>query len=394
MITMKTAFFTEGKAKIAASAGKLSRQLPVFYNPAMKLNRDISIALINNINQTQLKIADPLAGSGIRSIRFLLELKKKKIKSISINDINKKAVNAIKNNLKLNKINYKSKKISINSKDANAFLLNSSGFDYIDIDPFGSPIPFLDSAVKHLARNGILAVTATDTAALAGTYPETCQRKYWATPLRNHLMHEVGLRILIRKIQLIAMQYEKALTPILSYSKDHYYRIFFQAQKSNKACDKILAEHKYVLYCPFCLTLKASGANQAICNKIKNKTINKIAAGPLWTGNLFDKNLINKIYNSLNEKILKDFFTKQYPQIKQTNEIKNFIQTLKEESKVNTIGFYDLHLLAKKSKKQIPKTEIIIKRLKQNNFKASKTHFSPFAIKTTARPEQIIRLFS
>ncbi|MCU0373510.1 MAG: ATP-binding protein, partial [Ignavibacteria bacterium] len=42
------------------------------------------------------------------------------------------------------------------------------GFDYIDIDPFGSPCPFLDAAIKRLSRGGILAVTATDTSALAG----------------------------------------------------------------------------------------------------------------------------------------------------------------------------------------------------------------------------------
>ena len=43
-------------------------------------------------------------------------------------------------------------------------ILHSKGFDYIDLDPFGSPNIFLDSAVKRLGRNGILAVTATDTA--------------------------------------------------------------------------------------------------------------------------------------------------------------------------------------------------------------------------------------
>ena len=73
--------------------------------------------------------------------------------------------------------------------------MNSTGFDYIDVDPFGSPNPFLDAAIKRIARDGILAVTATDTAPLCGTYTNACRRKYWAVPLRNELMHEIGIRI-------------------------------------------------------------------------------------------------------------------------------------------------------------------------------------------------------
>ena len=102
---------------------------------------------------------------------------------------------------------------AVQDKDANMFILESSGFDYIDIDPFGSPNFLLDSSVKRISRGGILAVTATDTSALAGSYPDACRRKYWAEPLRSEMMHEAGLRILIRKGQLIGAQFEKALTP-------------------------------------------------------------------------------------------------------------------------------------------------------------------------------------
>ena len=42
----------------------------------MKLNRDISILLMNAIEDKNLRIALPLAGSGVRAVRFLLELDK------------------------------------------------------------------------------------------------------------------------------------------------------------------------------------------------------------------------------------------------------------------------------------------------------------------------------
>ena len=68
---------------------KISADLPVFYNPVMKFNRDVSILLLKAIENTGMQICDILAGSGIRSIRFLAELDPKKIKSITINDYDK-----------------------------------------------------------------------------------------------------------------------------------------------------------------------------------------------------------------------------------------------------------------------------------------------------------------
>ena len=121
----------EGSAIIRIKkAEKISKEMEVFYNPVMKLNRDIAILLLLQFGPMHL--CDPLAASGIRSIRFAKELK---YKSIAINDINKKAVKSIKNNLKFNGLD-NNKKLKIYNDDTNLFLLNSKGFDYIYINPF------------------------------------------------------------------------------------------------------------------------------------------------------------------------------------------------------------------------------------------------------------------
>ena len=123
----------EGSAVIKIKkAEKISKEMEVFYNPVMKLNRDITILLLQQFGPMHL--CDPLAASGVRSIRLAKELK---YKSIAINDINKKAVKSIKDNLKSNKLD-NNKKLKVYNDDTNLFLLNSKGFDYIDIDPFGT----------------------------------------------------------------------------------------------------------------------------------------------------------------------------------------------------------------------------------------------------------------
>ena len=328
----------------------------------MKLNRDIAILLLQSIDKKQMQIADPLAGSGVRTIRFLKELQKNKIKSISINDYSKVSVNNIKKNLKLNKIRAK---IKVSNTEASKFLLDSTGFDYVDIDPFGYPGPFLDAACKRIARDGIIAVTATDTAALSGTFPSTCKRKYWATPLKNDMMHETGLRILARRVQLIGMSYEKALLPIFSHATEHYMRIYFRAQKSNEDIKKIYRQFGYLFFCPNCL---ARSTNSATCNCATAKQF----AGELWLGQLWDKNLAAKMAKK-----------------NITVENQKFLNIIASEAKIDIPYIYDLHAIAKKHKLNLVKKENIMKKLKT----ASSTHISPTAIRTTAPLKEIVKAF-
>ena len=352
---MKT-IINEGLAKIKAQSPKIvSKEMEVFYNPVMAMNRDISVLVLNSVDKNNMQIADPLAASGIRSIRFLKELNSNKIRKIYINDIDKNSIKSVKENLALNKIHYKNNpKIKIYNDDANLFLLNSAGFDYIDIDPFGTPNPFLDNACKRLARDGILAVTATDTSALCGTFPNACIRKYWAVPKKDFLMHETGLRILTRKIQLVAAQYDKALTPIFSYSKEHYMRVFLRNEKGKNKADEILKLH----------------------GMFDN-------AGPMWLGKLFDKKLASEMYaNAVKDKIFRD-----------NKELANFLYIIKDESKINSVGFYDLGHIAEKNKiKQLPKKEVIKSKIKKLGYQASDTHFKGEGIRSDISLKDLIKI--
>lgn len=70
-------------------------------------------------------------------------------------------------------------------------------FDAIDLDPYGCPSIFLDSAIQAVNEGGLLLVTATDMAVLAGNAPETCYSKYGSVSLRMKACHEmVGMCIM------------------------------------------------------------------------------------------------------------------------------------------------------------------------------------------------------
>ena len=59
-----------------------------------------------------------------------------------------------------------------------------------------------------------------------------------------------------------------------------------------------------------------------------------------------------------------------------------FLNIIKEESKINTVGFYDIHIFCKKNKLKIPKKDIIIKKIKKEEYKASETIFTGEGIRS------------
>ncbi|MFW6025188.1 MAG: hypothetical protein ACOCRX_02490 [Candidatus Woesearchaeota archaeon] len=356
---MEKKLIKEGKAELNEYVGKISKELDVFYNPKMESNRDISVLFmkaIENLEEKRIydkhlkeirKVHLPLSASGIRGIRIIKECKKE----VYFNDYSKEACNLIKENLKMNQIK---SDYHIDNLDANQFFLNYNNFDYVDIDPYGSPNPFLDSILQKL-KYGFLAVTATDTAPLCGSYINMCKRKYWANPLYNELMHEVGLRILIRKVQLVAAQYFKGLIPMISYYKDHYFRVIFFCIPTKTVTDKILKMHSHFGYNNF--EIEKNGKY-----------------GPMYFGKLNDKELLKEMIEQIDSNISKD--------------TEKFLKRLYSE--VETVGFYHLHKICEKYKiKSVPKIDKVMNNLSN---KASRTTFSQYGIKTKSDIEEIIKV--
>jgi tRNA (guanine26-N2/guanine27-N2)-dimethyltransferase len=66
-------------------------------------------------------------------------------------------------------------------------------FDVIDLDPYGSSMPFLESTLSVTGDGGMLCVTFTDMAVLCAKQPHVCFYKYGALPLGKKYCHEVTL---------------------------------------------------------------------------------------------------------------------------------------------------------------------------------------------------------
>ncbi len=360
----KQKILREGKAKFYIyEYNNVSSKMPVFYNPLSSHKHTLQILFLRSYFKKPARILIPLAATGVEGIRMVLE--GVKIKELWLNDKNPIAYEIIKKNLKLNNLN--SKDIHVSCKDANVLINENKGFDYIDIDDFGEPDKFLDAAIRTISTNGILGVTSTRISPLTGRTTSACRMLYWATPINNHLKHEGGIRILIRKVQLLASQYEKVAYPLVSIFKNHYYKIFFKVIKKKSLAKDILKFHSYVNYDSKTTSWKLA------------KFPSQNSFGPFYIGKLHDKSIVKNMLKL-------SYYYEDKPLIK-------YLTTLSQEAEVDTLFFYDTAAISKTySLKSQPPLNNVISGLREKGKKASRTIFSNTGIKTEASLKHLLKI--
>jgi tRNA (guanine26-N2/guanine27-N2)-dimethyltransferase len=371
--------------------GPGKRDNSVFFNNSMEFNRDISVLVIEQLIQEKfarssgrIKLLDGLAGTGARGVRLGNEASGARSDRVSIviNDHHPLAYDLILKNIELNSLqNAIGTKKNLNS------LLSKNRFDYIDIDPFGSPSEFIDAGARMLHDQGILAVTATDTATLYGSYPKTCLRRYDAYSCRTMFSHELGVRILIGACVRSAARYNLGLSPLLVHSSDHYYRLYLRGRKGRSETDKCLVQLGYMIQSKKSNKfefIKRAGLflkNISVQNDTNNRNENndQLIAGPLWIGNLFDPNFVNALAVGDHKLGTK-------------NQIEKIL-TLWHEEAESPAGFYHTNELASELKISTPPLSKILNMLNSRGFSATRSHFASNAFKTDAGFDEVVRVF-
>jgi tRNA (guanine26-N2/guanine27-N2)-dimethyltransferase len=342
-----------------------------FFNPRVELSRDLTVLVLNVLNPKDWVICDVLAGIGVRGVRIAKECK---VKEVWINDISEDNIPFIKNNLILNSMK---DKIKITNQDANKLLSDQIRvFDYIDIDPWGSPSYYFDSCARAIKRTGYVGFSATDTAALCGTSPITCLRRYGIESCKTDFFKELGIRILIANAALTFGKWSFSFKPLLSYASEHYFRVFAEVKKGKSIASKSLNDNLgYVNYCPECLWRKVGG----VITKCEYCGSNTKIIGKIWTGQIEDLEFIEKCEDEL----------KEVNWLKTENKIKKLFFLLKNE----TIPFYyDIHKICQKKRFGIPNFQELQNNLMEKGYLTKRTHFSYKGIKTDASLKCLIEL--
>tara|TARA_B110000285_G_C14998927_1_gene550379 strand:+ start:620 stop:973 length:354 start_codon:yes stop_codon:yes gene_type:complete len=105
-------------------------------------------------------------------------------------------------------------------------------FDVVDLDPYGSAIPFLESTIGCMKNGGLLCVTFTDMAVLCARKPHVASYKYGSVPLPNRYCHEFALRMVLHMISTMTNRHGKVIEPLMSLTVDFYVRLFIRIKDS------------------------------------------------------------------------------------------------------------------------------------------------------------------
>ncbi|KAG9439165.1 hypothetical protein H6P81_019330 [Aristolochia fimbriata] len=341
----------------------------------------------------RLKVLEALAASGLRALRYAREVED--VGQVIAVDCDKASIEACQRNIKFNG-SVASSKVEPHLADTRVYMLtHAKEFDVVDLDPYGSPCLFLDSAVQSVVDGGMLMCTATDLAVLCGGNGEVCYSKYGSYPLKGKYCHEMALRILLASIESHANRYKRYIVPILSVQMDFYIRVFVRIFTSASAMKNTPLKLSYVYQCVGCdsFHLQSVGRTVTKNNSVKfvpgfgpvvprdcsdcGKKFNM--GGPIWSAPIHDQEWVASIL--ANVKSLKD----RYPAYERISAV---LTTVSEE--LNDVPlFVSLHNLCATLKCTSPSAIMFRSAVLNSGYRISGSHVNPLAMKTDAPMEVI-----
>ncbi len=220
----------------------------VFHNSAMAASRTRSVVLMaHEFNDGWLGAADKpirtldaLTATGARSLRWLHELPEEAAARLHLTQVDRdeRAIGWAAANLSHNPPKNPNSGVEQLIGDVRQISLGQ-GWQWVDIDPFGSPVPFLDTVLQSTARRAVIEVTATDTAALTGSSASALRRRYGARARLDSIAHDTGLRILLARIAENAARHDRAIEPLLSIWDGHHLRVSLRVTRSVEEANRV-----------------------------------------------------------------------------------------------------------------------------------------------------------
>ena len=412
-----------------------------------------------------IRILDALAASGLRSLRYYKELNSNLLHSVTINDLDPAAIDLAKENIAYNDLSHallsledegkcdkghSSKKIptiQIHNEDATQLMYLSrrkpnpysslpttspqsssklpifDQYDVIDLDPYGSAAPFLDSALQSIANGGLLAITCTDMKTLGGSQTDTCYARYGSMPInKSKYLQELALRILLCDIAKRAATYGRNIKPILSVGMNFYVRVFIEVYSHGPSVKNLSCNIGTVYQSVRCPSFhivpngQCAPKNENVIQPTRAPLIEKCnetggpfkTAGPLWLGPLHDDNIVKEAIGRLKEWMnAKDLLSKEAKENgeneQETNENKiisdfEYIKMGKELHGLLTMAseelndvplYYVLPDLCHTLGCSVPPMKLFKAALVNAGYRVSGYHKEPQAIKTDA-PNSVV----
>ncbi|GAA5902388.1 tRNA (guanine26-N2)-dimethyltransferase [Sporobolomyces salmoneus] len=376
-------------------------------------------------------LLEALSATGLRAIRYAKEIPL--LKHVVANDLSASAVEDIRRNIDYNGLSPKGLKslpgteninekdikpngiwskaqideavegkVRVNEGDACVYMYQHRGeeqrFDCVDLDPYGSAVPFLDAAMNSIADGGLMCVTCTDMGVLAGhNYPEKAFTHYGGVCVNAEYSHEVALRLVLNALATTAARYGRYIEPQLSLSIDFYVRLFIRVKTGPKEVKALPSKTSLLYYCHSCQTPHfqpfgrvsekksektghinysyhvASGPPPGVGEKCGECGGKFHIGGPMWGAPIHNKEFVKEMLDHVEENS-KDFKTSE--------RIKGMLTVAYNECEAPL--YFSPARMASYFNSLCPPLHTMASALLNANYTASRSHAQPGSIKTDA----------
>lgn len=330
----------------------------VFYNPVQELNRDVTVGVLRAVADECDSYLDAMTASGVRAVRAA-----DAGYDVTGCDVDPEAVELARENLAANDLAGE-----VVHRNVNAHM-HEHHHDVVDLDPFGTPIPFADAACRSADR--YVCVTATDTAPLCGAHFESGVRSYGTVPRNTEFHAEMGLRVLLSAMIRTAARYDVAARPILSHVSSHYVRTYLELESGARAADRLIEQLGHVDHCQQCLWREHDpGLIADPTEECPNCGQSTWTAGPVWLGPNHDADFVERVADAIP------------PSFGTGEAAVDLLSTVAGELHEPT--HYDQHKLYKRWTEPAIAMDDFLAALRESGFETSRAHYGGTTFKTDA----------
>ena len=362
-MNMDSGWRREGKATFYVGSA--------FYRSQSQIGRDLAVlaAAVYKHNRGQLRVLDAMTGCGVRSLRYHLEAG---ADWVWANEGNPELQTVLAKNLTLG---MQPQTYQVTHQNANQVFFSCyqqrDYYDLVDIDSFGSPAPYLSTALWAAKIGGLLYLTNTDGRTTGGRNPDKSLQVYAAYARSHPAVHEQGLRLLIGSALQQAATKGMQIQPIFSLFNAQVHRVMMRLVMNQPWNSEL---YGFLAYCHHCghyqpVSWRQLGRVVCPCSHLATPAYPMVLSGPLWLGALHDVEM------------LKQMATLAYTWgwIKQVK----LLQIMQAEADMPPY-FFKLGEIGRRGKLDIPPRDRLIQALRDRGYRATRTHLDCQAIKTDA----------
>ncbi len=355
---MRDDWVEEGKVRFAIANA--------FYRPSSQVGRDLAVlaAALYRQHHGQLRVIDAMTGCGVRPLRYHQEAG---ASWVWANEGNPDLQAVLTENLRqgMTPGTYR-----ITHQDANQLFFSCAQhqdyYDLIDIDSFGSPTPFISTALWAIKFGGLLYLTSTDGRTTGGHSVDKSIQVYGACARSHPAVHEQGLRLLMGAAAQKASERGWSIQPVFSIFNGVIHRVMVRVLPRLPK----VPQGGFLAYCHGCGQFRTANWRQLgqlgcdACGKAP------VVSGPLWLGPLHDADYVGQM-----EHLARQW---QWPQ-----KIQRLLAVMAQEATMPPY-YYPLADIGRRGQMDIPPRQRLMEALRQGGYRATRTHVDAQAIKTDA----------